>query len=69
MRVTLSILLILTLAGAYALGWMHALDWVVIHWGQAIERRRWLLWPLLVVGQIFMILIGDPGHAFIYFQF
>ena len=52
-----------------ALVWMHALDWVVIHWGQAIEQRRWLLWPLLVVGQIFMILIGDPGHAFIYFQF
>ncbi len=52
-----------------AVVWMHAVDWVVIHWSQGLERRAWLLWPALLLGQIFTILIGDPGHAFIYFQF
>jgi D-alanyl-lipoteichoic acid acyltransferase DltB (MBOAT superfamily) len=52
-----------------AVVWMHALDWVVIHKSAAIERRGWLLWPLLVIGHLFTILIGDPGRAFIYFQF
>ena len=52
-----------------ALVWMHVMDWLVLHKGASIERRAWLLWPLLVLGQMFTIFIGDPGHAFIYFQF
>ncbi len=52
-----------------ALMGMHGADWVVLQRARAIESRAWLLWPLLVLGALFMILIGDPGHAFIYFQF
>ncbi len=49
--------------------WMHAADWVVLNQAAAFERRAWLLWPVLVLGSTFMILVGNPGHAFIYFQF
>ena len=45
------------------------IDLVVIRWAQGLERRRWLLWPLLAFGQGFAILLGETGHAFIYFQF
>jgi D-alanyl-lipoteichoic acid acyltransferase DltB (MBOAT superfamily) len=48
---------------------MHGMDWAVLRHGSSVERRPWLLWPLLVAGQAFAIAIGDPGHAFIYFQF
>ncbi len=60
---------VITALTVVALVWMHVMDWLVLHKGASIERRAWLLWPLLVLGQMFTILIGDPGHAFIYFQF
>lgn len=52
-----------------ALVLMHAFDYVVIRWGQAIERKFWLLWPLLFVFQLFCFSIGAPSDSFIYFQF
>lgn len=54
---------------AAALFWICSIDAVVIHRGGALERRGWLLWPLLVLGQGFAMLLGESGHAFIYFQF
>lgn len=48
---------------------MHFLDWVCIRYGAAIERRRWLIWPLLILFQFCCYVIGAPSDAFIYFQF
>ena len=45
------------------------IDYVVIRKSPGLERRGWLLWPLLALGQGFSILLGETGHAFIYFQF
>jgi D-alanyl-lipoteichoic acid acyltransferase DltB (MBOAT superfamily) len=52
-----------------ALGLICFIDFVVIRCGAGLERRPWLLWPLLAVGMGFTILVGESGHAFIYFQF
>jgi D-alanyl-lipoteichoic acid acyltransferase DltB (MBOAT superfamily) len=54
---------------ALALALICAIDAVVIHRGERLERRSWLLWPLLALGQGFAMLLGESGHAFIYFQF
>jgi alginate O-acetyltransferase complex protein AlgI len=57
---------ILAVAG---LATMHLLDALVIRFGDAIERRAWLLWPFVFVLQFFSFVIGKPDQAFIYFQF
>jgi alginate O-acetyltransferase complex protein AlgI len=54
---------------AAALFWICCIDVVVTRRSDALERRSWLLWPLLVFGQGFAMLLGESGHAFIYFQF
>lgn len=48
---------------------MHLMDWSIIRWGASVKKRTWLLFPLLVLGFMIALLIGDPGHDFIYFQF
>lgn len=48
---------------------MHLLDWARMRYSDALEAREWLLWPLLVLGFFMTLLVGDPGHDFIYFQF
>ena len=64
-----------TTAGIYftltvaALAIMHLVDWVVIRFSAGLERRRWLLWPLLVFVHFLCFLVGTPSDAFIYFQF
>ena len=47
---------------------MHGVDALIIHRGARLEAS-WLLWPFLVVGAAFSLLLGETGHAFIYFQF
>jgi len=48
---------------------IHALDYSIIRFREGILKRYWLVLPLLIAGQTFMILIGEPGYEFIYFQF
>ena len=45
------------------------IDAVVIHRSEGFERRAWLLWPTLALGLGCALLIGEAGHAFLYFQF
>ena len=52
-----------------ALVMIIGIDAVTIHLGDRLERRPWLLWPMLAVGLGYAILFGESGHAFIYFQF
>ncbi|MDJ0842370.1 MAG: MBOAT family O-acyltransferase [Acidobacteriota bacterium] len=49
--------------------WMHLMDAVILHKREAIEKRPWLLWPLLILGQTLCLFIGEPSNEFIYFQF
>ena len=51
------------------LAFMHLLDWARMRYSDALEAREWLMWPLLVLGFFMTLLVGDPGHDFIYFQF
>ena len=48
---------------------MHLFDLLVIKQGTAIEKRGWLLWPIVVLIQAICLLIGEPSNDFIYFQF
>ncbi|MEM7247288.1 MAG: MBOAT family O-acyltransferase [Acidobacteriota bacterium] len=48
---------------------MHLVDWVQLRFGDAIEARGWLFWPLVFLFQLFCFLVGAPSDAFIYFQF
>jgi D-alanyl-lipoteichoic acid acyltransferase DltB (MBOAT superfamily) len=48
---------------------MHLTDWLNIRFGSALNERSWLMWPILVVGFSLFLVVGDPGHDFIYFQF
>jgi hypothetical protein len=48
---------------------MHFVDLAVIKFGAGIERRAWLLWPLLIFFQTLCFIVGAPSEAFIYFQF
>lgn len=52
-----------------ALAVMHLVDWIFIRFGQGIERRGWLLWPILIFLQTLCFIVGAPSEAFIYFQF
>lgn len=64
--------LALVLAGLVA---MHLLDWTLQRFGGFIERKLsglWqdlVAWPALALGFAVVLLIGEGGHAFIYFQF
>jgi len=48
---------------------MHLMDRYVINSAENLEKRPWLFWPLLVIGQIICLMIGEPSSEFIYFQF
>ncbi|MDF1763509.1 MAG: MBOAT family protein [Oleibacter sp.] len=61
-----TIILGLVVAG---LIFMHLIDWLNIRFGPALEQRSWLMWPILVIGFSLFLVVGDPGHDFIYFQF
>lgn len=61
-----SIVMGLVMAG---LVFMHVLDALRMRYAQALDCREWLLWPLLALGFFITLLVGDPGHDFIYFQF
>ena len=52
-----------------ALVFMHGFDALILHKGEAIEKRAWLLWPLLFLLQLLSFFVGAPSDAFIYFQF
>ena len=56
----------LTVAGLAA---MQLMDLGVLRGAGWLERRAWLFWPLLVIGQAACLLIGEPSDEFIYFQF
>ena len=60
------VVLALTVAGLIC---MHGMDLCVLLWAEKIENKSWLFWPLLVIGQTLCLLIGEPSHEFIYFQF
>ncbi|NVJ49122.1 MAG: MBOAT family protein [Gammaproteobacteria bacterium] len=47
----------------------HVMDHFVIKKGESLTQQPWLLWPLLVLGQLLCLLIGEPSNEFIYFQF
>ena len=48
---------------------MHVMDALRIRYGHVIENRIWLLVPVLILGFSIVLLVGDAGHDFIYFQF
>lgn len=48
---------------------MHVMDALRIRYGHVIENRIWLLVPVLILGFFIVLLVGDAGHDFIYFQF
>jgi D-alanyl-lipoteichoic acid acyltransferase DltB (MBOAT superfamily) len=52
-----------------ALVLMHLMDRYVINSSEKLENRPWLFWPLLVIGQLLCLAIGEPSNEFIYFQF
>lgn len=54
----------------FALLLAHTVDYAIIRYRHALESSRFWFWlPVLVLGQIFVFLIGEPGYDFIYFQF
>jgi alginate O-acetyltransferase complex protein AlgI len=56
----------LTIAGLLL---MHLMDKYVINSAEKLENKPWLFWPLLVIGQLICLMIGEPSSEFIYFQF
>jgi D-alanyl-lipoteichoic acid acyltransferase DltB (MBOAT superfamily) len=48
---------------------MHLMDRYVINSSEKLENRPWLFWPLLILGQLLCLMIGEPSSEFIYFQF
>ncbi|NND43781.1 MAG: MBOAT family protein, partial [Xanthomonadales bacterium] len=48
---------------------MHLMDRFVLKRAEWLERKPWLFWPLLVIGQLLCLMIGEPSSEFIYFQF
>ena len=48
---------------------MHVLDRFVLKHADKFENKAWLFWPLLVIGQLACLMIGEPSSEFIYFQF
>ena len=48
---------------------MHLMDWGILRKGEALERRPWLFWSLIVIGHTLCLMIGEPSSEFIYFQF
>ena len=52
-----------------ALVLMHLMDYGILKGAEKIERKPWLFWILLIVGQALCLLVGEPSNEFIYFQF
>jgi D-alanyl-lipoteichoic acid acyltransferase DltB (MBOAT superfamily) len=52
-----------------ALVLMHLMDRYILNNAEKLENRPWLFWPLLVIGQLLCLAIGEPSSEFIYFQF
>ncbi len=48
---------------------MHFVDALRIRYGDALAKRQWLFWPVLIIGFALFFSVGDTGHDFIYFQF
>lgn len=48
---------------------IHAIDYGIVKGRERLQRQFWLFWPLIVLGLMFVLLIGEPGYEFIYFQF
>jgi D-alanyl-lipoteichoic acid acyltransferase DltB (MBOAT superfamily) len=59
-------ILLMTVAVVALLHWM---DYGVIHGADALERKPWLFWSLVVVVQTLCLMVGEPSNEFIYFQF
>ncbi|WMS85864.1 MBOAT family O-acyltransferase [Pleionea litopenaei] len=50
-------------------GLTHLMDHFVLKGSDKFESKGWLFWPLMVIGQLLCLLIGEPSNEFIYFQF
>ena len=48
---------------------VHIMDFFTLKSSDKLERKPWLFWFLIVLGQSICILIGEPSNEFIYFQF
>ncbi len=48
---------------------VHIMDYYVIKGADTLERKSWLFWPLMILGQALCLFIGEPSNQFIYFQF
>ena len=53
----------------FSIAFVHILDFCIIKYRASLETRFWWFLPLLILGQAFVFMIGEPGHEFIYFQF
>jgi alginate O-acetyltransferase complex protein AlgI len=47
----------------------HVMDFYVLRGADKLERKPWVFWTLIVLGQMLCLLIGEPSNEFIYFQF
>ena len=48
---------------------MHIMDFYVIKSADKLVSRAWLFWPLMMIGQVLCLFIGEPSTEFVYFQF
>ena len=48
---------------------MHLIDLFVIRKGTWLTGKAWLFWFLLVLFHALCLMVGEPSHEFIYFQF
>ncbi|MEM9301592.1 MAG: MBOAT family O-acyltransferase [Pseudomonadota bacterium] len=48
---------------------MHLMDFGVLRGATWLERKPWLFWALIFIGQSLCLWIGAPSDEFIYFQF
>lgn len=48
---------------------MHVMDYYVLKGAEKLERKAWLFWTLMILGQALCLFLGEPSNEFIYFQF
>lgn len=48
---------------------VHIMDFYVLKGADKLEKKSWLFWILIVLGQGICLFIGEPSNEFIYFQF
>lgn len=48
---------------------IHLMDYYILKGTDKLEKKSWLFWILIILGQGICLFIGEPSNEFIYFQF